>query len=204
MPRPKKSGYPERLLIYHSGVGKTVFLGCMKITTLFLFAFSALVIVPRFYYSPDEPNWAAAAALVGGVFPLLFVAYTTAPFVHYVHVRLPVFARQSQEQLIRWSKNIAPSTEIDLTTMRLYGLPRVTRVLLSNLREKDRSLLSVANLVKVPSRFSGPTKRPWWMGRAMTRFYVSKEQPKNRDLAIWPKVLESIRKSKTPNAAKAR
>lgn len=54
-------GYPERLLIYHSGVGRIVFLGCMKITTLFLFAFSALVVAPRFYYSPDEPNWAAAA-----------------------------------------------------------------------------------------------------------------------------------------------
>lgn len=141
---------------------------------------------------------------MGGVFPLLFVAYTAAPFVNYVHIRLPVFARQSQEQLIRWSKNISPTTEIDLTTMRLYGLPRVTRVLLEDLHEKERSLLSVANLVKVPNRLSGSTKRPWWMGREKTRFYVSKEQPKSRDLTIWPQVLESIRKSNTATAGKAR
>lgn len=105
---------------------------------------------------------------------------------------------------MRWSKNIAPSTEIDLTTMRLYGLPRVTRVLLADLQEKDRSLLSVANLVRIPTRSSGPAKRPWWMGREITRFYVSKETPKSRDVLIWPKVLESVRKSNATPVAKAR
>ena len=143
-----------------------------------------------------------STALVGGAFPLIFVAYTTAPFVNYVHIKLPVFARRSQEQLRKWSKNIAPSTEIDLTTMRLYGLARVTRVRLEDLREKDRGLFSVTNLVKVPNKFGGSAKRPWWMGREKTGFYVSKAQPKTRDFALWPQVLDSIRKSNTAAAAK--
>ena len=55
--------YPERLLIYHAGTGKTVFIGCLKITTIFLFSFSCLVIAPSFYYDPQEPSWIAAAGL---------------------------------------------------------------------------------------------------------------------------------------------
>lgn len=105
---------------------------------------------------------------------------------------------------MRWSKNIAPTTEIDLTTMRLYGLPRVTRVLLADLRERDRSLLSVANLIRIPTRCSVPAKRPWWMGREMTQFHVSKEQLKSKEPAIWPMVLESIRRSTMNPAGKIR
>lgn len=57
---PQASGYPERLLIYHAGTGKTVFIGCLKLTTIFLFSFSCLILAPSFYYAPDKPNWAAA------------------------------------------------------------------------------------------------------------------------------------------------
>lgn len=30
--------YPERLLIFHAGTGRTVFLGCLKVITIFVFA----------------------------------------------------------------------------------------------------------------------------------------------------------------------
>ena len=95
---------------------------------------------------------------------------------------------------MRWSKNIAPSTEVDLTTMRLYGLPRVTRVLVSELQERNRTLLDVANLVRLPTKSSSSEKRPWWMGKVMTRFFVSKEPKKREESAIWPRVLEAIRR----------
>ena len=200
------------MLIYHTGIAPTVYLGFVKITSLFLFAFSALIVAPRFYYSPDESNWAAivgryhcgqikrllgtnkCTVLVGGAIPLLFVSYTTAPFVSYVHIRLPIFARQSHEHLMRWSRNITSSTEVDLTTMRLYGLPRVTRVPLAELQERNRKFLDVANLVRLPSKPPSSEKRPWWMGREMTRFFVSKEQKTGDESAIWPKVLEAIRR----------
>ena len=203
-PRRKGPGYPARLLIYHAGIGRTVFLGCTKITTLFLFAFSALVIAPRFYYAPDEPNWTAAAAIMGGAVPLLFVGFTTAPFVSYVHVSLPIFARQSRDHLMRWSKNIAPNTEVELTTMRLYGLPRVSRMQLSNLHVKERGLFGVANLARSPGVVLDGKKRPWWMGKEATRFYVGEDQRRGKEPALWPSVLEAIRENEKVSIGKTR
>lgn len=49
--------FPERLLIYHAGTGRTVFVGCLKVTTIFVFAFFALVVTPAHYYATDEPFW---------------------------------------------------------------------------------------------------------------------------------------------------
>jgi hypothetical protein len=54
-------GYPERLLVYHAGTGRTVFIGSMKLTTMLLFSFSCLLVAPAFYQSPDWPNWMAVA-----------------------------------------------------------------------------------------------------------------------------------------------
>ncbi|MCJ1405303.1 hypothetical protein MMC11_008530 [Xylographa trunciseda] len=191
-----KLGYPERLLIYHGGIGRTVFLGCTKITTIFLFAFSSLIIAPTYYYLPSGPDWAAAAIVVGGAIPLLFVGYTTKPFVNYVHIRLPIFARQSQEHLLRWSKTIAPDTEIDMTTMRFFGLPRVSRMQVADLRETKRSTLSVANLARVPAQSDSAKKRPWWAGKEVMRFYIGHNERKGSESAIWPSVLEAIRARK--------
>ena len=53
--------YPERVLIYNAGTGKTVFIGCLKLTTILLFSFSCLIVAPSFYKAPDYPNWTAAA-----------------------------------------------------------------------------------------------------------------------------------------------
>jgi hypothetical protein len=52
--------YPERLLIYHAGTGRTVFIGCLKVTTIFVFGFFSLVAAPSHFYAPDEPLWVAA------------------------------------------------------------------------------------------------------------------------------------------------
>ncbi len=48
--------YPERLLVYHSGTGKTVFIGCLKLTTIFLFIFSTLVLAPAYIQAPEK-DW---------------------------------------------------------------------------------------------------------------------------------------------------
>ncbi len=56
--------FPERLLIYHAGTPRTTFLACLKLTTLFTFAFFSLVVTPT-YLASDKPVWQAA----GGEFP---------------------------------------------------------------------------------------------------------------------------------------
>lgn len=54
---PQRLKYPSRLLIYHAGVGRTVFLGVSNLTTILLFAFSAAVVAPTVYKNPDSPSW---------------------------------------------------------------------------------------------------------------------------------------------------
>ena len=125
---------------------------------------------------------------------MLYVMYFTAPFVIYVHVRLPIFARRSKEQLLRWAESMPLTTEIDLTTMRLYGRTRVSRVPLGELR-KTKSNLGIANLVRVLKPFEAQVKRPWWMSKPQTEFYVGNDRGKSREASIWGKVLEKIPKA---------
>jgi hypothetical protein len=53
--------FPERLLIYHAGTGRSVFLGCLRVTTIFVFAFFSLVVAPTHFYAEDEPLWIAGS-----------------------------------------------------------------------------------------------------------------------------------------------
>lgn len=57
------TGYPESLLIYHAGIGRTVFVGCLKLTTIILFVGSCVVIAPSYYRNDHEPNWMAVAGM---------------------------------------------------------------------------------------------------------------------------------------------
>ena len=125
---------------------------------------------------------------------MVFVAYTTAPFVSYIHLRLPVFARQSREQLWRWARKIPPSTEIDLTTIRSFGRPRVSRMLVSDLQTTS-ARLGVANLGRKPSRPGTEVERSWWMGKQPRLFYVGTDHGRSREPSMWQKVLDVIKGS---------
>ena len=52
---------PERLLIYHAGTPRIIFVGFLKVTTIFLFTANVLLIAPTFYYDPNQPAWIAPA-----------------------------------------------------------------------------------------------------------------------------------------------
>lgn len=195
-----------------------MFIGCMKITTVLLFSVSCLVLAPAFYYTPGEPNWAAFAgkeismapenttnemsAIVGGAIPMLFVTYVTSPFVNYIHIKLPHVTIRTKDQLMRWAYKMPRNTEIDLTTMRFSGLPRVSRMTLADLRQ-SKGRFGVANLAKSSS--SKKPLRPWWKGKVPKLFYVDNERVKVRKAveapssigkkAIWELVLDRIEKS---------
>lgn len=55
------TGIPERLLIYHAGTPRIVFVGFLKVTTIFLFSANVLLNAPKFYYDPEQPVWVAPA-----------------------------------------------------------------------------------------------------------------------------------------------
>ena len=118
---------------------------------------------------------------------MLFVAYTTAPFVTFIHIKLPIFARRSKDHLLRWIQKLPQTTEIDVTTMRFSGYARVSRMLLSDLKQ-TRARLGVANLVRTKG-LSDESTKPWWRPKEPRLFYVGKEDPLSRKKSVWQTAL---------------
>lgn len=123
---------------------------------------------------------------------MFIVMYTTAPFVAYVHLKIPRFARRSKEGLLRWASRIPGDTELDLTTMRAYGKLRVSRLLVKDLTH-IRSGTSIANFSRVlPASLDVRTNRRWWMLKPMREFYVGPERRTGRDISVWQEVMKRI------------
>ncbi|EPE10068.1 paired amphipathic helix protein [Ophiostoma piceae UAMH 11346] len=119
---------PERILIFHAGTPRTTFLACLKVTTLFGLAFFTFLVAPA-YIAADKPLLHTVAIVACGIVPFSVIAYTSSPFVVFIHLRLPAFARHPDPELLRrFVRNIPAGTKLDITTMNLVGRPRVTSV----------------------------------------------------------------------------
>ena len=129
--------------------------------------------------------------------PLMYVMYYASPFVAYIHIKLPIFARRSREQLLKWAQSIPPNTELEMTTIKSYGSLRTTRMPISGLRPV-KARFGIENLARVPrslERTSIGSKRPWWAPKEQTLFFVGNERRKSVETAVWQKALEQIRSS---------
>jgi len=193
----KKAGqrtlYPERLIIYHAGTGRTVFLGCLKVTTIFIFSFFCLVIAPTHFYAEEQPKWIAGAVMLSGIIPMVSVAYISGPFVNYIHLRLPAFARGSREMLLRYSKMLPKDAEIDITTMNFIGKPRVTRMKVADLYPVKQRL-GMANYARDTTKINA--ERLWWMGKAVRQFGVHSGRSKVMGGEIWRNVESVLQKNR--------
>ena len=49
--------YPESLLIYNAGTGRTIFIATVRLTGIFIAIFATCFIAPAYYYSEHEPTW---------------------------------------------------------------------------------------------------------------------------------------------------
>ena len=114
---------------------------------------------------------------------MIFVTYTTAPFVSYARIRLPLFARRSREQLARWIQKIPRNTEIYLTTMGFSGRGRVSRMLVSDLKE-TKARLGVANLARTLNSEAGFRKK-WWRPKEPHLFYIADDSAKSGKSKTW-------------------
>ncbi|KAF7597238.1 hypothetical protein BBP40_008080 [Aspergillus hancockii] len=185
---PVRRGPPERILIYHGGTGKTIFLGMVRITTIFLFGVSCLVVAPAFA-SDEFPWYLAPAVVVGGALPMLFVSYTSAPFVNFIHLALPAFARRSREQTLHYAKNLPPTATLYINTMKFTTIPRQTEVRLGDL------VADKATLRPVSFRNKNPVPLPWWAGKILRQFYTTeKSQPGRQSTAFYPELWEHVYK----------
>jgi hypothetical protein len=130
------------------------------------------------------------AVLISGIIPMIFVMYTAAPFVTYVHLRLPPFARISRTNLMRYSANLPKDASIYITTMNIIGRPHVSRVNVSELYPIKKPL-NIANFARDTKEIS--SKRPWWARRYVRRFAILETSGATREKGIWENVVRSIR-----------
>ncbi|KAL4929116.1 uncharacterized protein BDV17DRAFT_291113 [Aspergillus undulatus] len=183
-----RKGPPEKILIYHGGTGRTLFLGMLRITTIFLFGVSCLVVAPAFM-TDEFPSYLGPAIVIGGSLPMLFVAYTSAPYVNFVHLALPISVRRSREQAVQYAKQLPPTAILYLNTMRFNTIPKVTEVRLGNLIP-DKSPIR-----PVSFRNKNPSLRPWWRGKSLQQFFTAeKSKPGKPSGTFHPELWEHVYK----------
>lgn len=188
----------------------------LRLTTIFLFGVSVLVVAPAF--AADEYPWYLApagkttlrspskecililvAVVAGGTIPMLFVAYTSAPFVNFVHLALPVFARRSREQAIQYAKNLPPTATLYINTMKFTTIPRQTEVRVGDLLS-DKALLR-----PVSFRNTNPAPLSWWQGRTLRHFYaMEKSKPGKQSTTFYPELWEYVYRQIQNNVPKKR
>ncbi|KAI1855657.1 hypothetical protein JX266_000522 [Neoarthrinium moseri] len=158
--------YPERLCIYHAGVTRITFLACVKLSTIFIFVFFTFVVTPKYY---EKEGWSPTTirTALSGVVPLLFVAWTTSPFVMFMHVRLPPFARQSEQMLRQYLKKLPRDAELAVTTMSPIAKARASKLRVSELRQ-DNQRLGIVNYVRDTT--AEDATRKWYNYRAVGKF----------------------------------
>ena len=117
---------------------------------------------------------------------------TTAPFVTYVHLALPAWARASPQRLHRYAAALPSTAQIDITTLR-FVFPRVTRLAAGELLFGK----GVAGLGPLTLRRNVPeavaAERKWWAWRPLKRFYVAGTGGgKLGEQGVWEAVVGSI------------
>ncbi|WYZ44302.1 hypothetical protein EsH8_VII_000738 [Colletotrichum jinshuiense] len=170
---------PERLLIHHAGTGRIAFLAFWKITTVFSCAFFCLVAAPSYLRAEDKTVTQAAGLAACGIIPLLFVAYTSAPFVTYIYLRLPPYARQSRALLERYVRTLPPTAQLEIGTMGLATRPRATLVSAADLRPVPASAGNLATRFGIVTHARDVSalmaKRSWHHYRPVGQFGIREE-----------------------------
>ncbi|KAK4144366.1 uncharacterized protein C8A04DRAFT_27820 [Dichotomopilus funicola] len=183
--------YPERLLIYHAGTGKTTFLAYLKVTTLFLLGFFDFIVVPA-YLQASHPILPTIGVGLCGIIPVIYVTWSTSPFIASMHLHLPPYARWSQSILERFARTAPPNTRLDITTMSLIGKPRVSSVTLADLRPA-RERLGMVNYVRDATVANA--NRKWWRFRAVTKFHVHDGMERSvKEGWVWGPLADGIAK----------
>ena len=104
--------------------------------------------------------------MVAGALPMVFVAYTSAPFVNFIHLTLPVAARRSKEHAYQYAKKLPPTATLHINTMKFTTIPRQTEVRFGDL-VPDKKLTR-----PVSFRNQNPSPPPWWQWRSQQHFFT--------------------------------
>ncbi|KGO75680.1 hypothetical protein PITC_030320 [Penicillium italicum] len=191
-----RAGSVNPPVVYYGGTGRAIFLGTLRITTVLLFGAACLIVAPACSVADDSPWYTTPAVIAAGALPMLFVSYTAAPYVNFIHLALPAFARKSWEAAVQYAKDLPPTAVLYLTSMRFNTIPRQTTARLGDLVPIKDTLRPVTfqNLNPSPQR--------WWQGRAPTQFYTGTHSKPGRQTSaffpeIWNGIYQQIQKAKS-------
>ncbi|POS75924.1 hypothetical protein DHEL01_v205691 [Diaporthe helianthi] len=187
---------PPRTLVYHMGTPRIMFLGALKLTTIFVFGFFAVVIIPPFA-SADVPLWKPIGLAIIGSAPFLLIWYLTSPMVVWIHMSLPVKHRRLPQRYRR-SKHVEDlfldkppaEAEFAITTMGAVLKPRVSHVKASDLKP-ERRRFGLVNYTRDTARENA--QRKWWMFRAVGNFRIEDETTGSNTKWPWDTVARQIR-----------
>lgn len=129
--------------------------------------------------------------MASGTIPLLSVAYISSPFVANIHLRLPTFARNSRDLLVRYSQNLPKDAKLEITTMNFIGKPRISLIRAADLRPV-RERFGLVNYRRDNNDLD--SKRPWWMGKAVRQFGVHGGTHLKDGNGIWENVNRGLAK----------
>ncbi|KAJ5610541.1 hypothetical protein N7510_007260 [Penicillium lagena] len=193
-----RKGQPERLLVYYGGTGRAMFLGVLRVTTILLFGAACLIVAPACHES-GYPWYTTPAVIAGGTLPMLFVAYTSAPYVNFIHLALPAFARKTRETAFHYAKDLPPTAILYINTMRFNTIPRQTSVRIGDLIPDHDPIRPVA------FRNLCPAPRPWWAGRSPTQFFAAEKSQPGRQSSVfypelWPHIHRRIMSNTRPSS----
>ncbi|KAJ2893810.1 hypothetical protein MKZ38_008219 [Zalerion maritima] len=166
-------------------------------TTIFIFGFFCIIVTPSYLGTPDVPMSYPLVTFLCGFVPLAFVAYSTAPIVTYMHVRLPTYARASREALEKWMRGgVSKDTELELSSMTLFARPKQTAVKVGDL-VPSKTWTNMANYVLREGGESkpGPLLRKggkWWKSTPLKKFNVQGFNRDSREGWVWEDLSRQI------------
>lgn len=127
---------------------------------------------------------------------MLSFGYVASPYVNFIHLALPAFARKSREMAVHYAKDLPPTATLYINTMRWNTIPRQTAVRLSDLVAENDPIRPVS------FRNTKSTSVPWYRTKPPAQFFTSEKSHAGKQTTafypeLWPAIYKRIQ-SQTP------
>ena len=134
-------------------------------------------------------------AVALGAVPMLFVMYTTRPFVTWIHLSLPASVRESPEAVLTYARNLPSNAKLHIGTMGLNIQPQRSEVKLTDVGPVKSMFRPVTFGVINP----GVARDKWWKQKSLL-FYTKEGSGTGKDTrnsvpGVWENVLRHILKT---------
>jgi hypothetical protein len=125
--------FASRLAIYNIGRGVEAGLTLLRVTSLSVIAFSALIYVPA-YAAWGSPWYILLPIWLSSFLPAIVTNYTTRSVVIAAWLRLPKQARPNPTTAMTYARNLPPEAELEFQFLRWTGFGGTTLARIMDLK----------------------------------------------------------------------